>query len=262
MGQPTIFVEAIIEPSVAIAILFAIFIVSVVDLLFIAAIIVYIIKYLLPRTREPGNASIGQVFKRFNAMNWISLSLELFDIGTDILFSLSLILPSDNADNDDLFLMGCVSMLVTIFGIVLFFLKYSTHRKLIAFQVNELKEDWRNTQDATVKNNIMEKIRVRVTDMDILSFLICCIEDIPQIALVLMVSSLSDNDWKTASVLTLAVSVTSCLLKIGQIIVAKCGCKDVHISDTNQAVHVPNNSAIPQTNQAGTIQMADPDSSD
>merc|ERR1712228_726815 len=115
MGQPTIFVEAIIEPSVAIAILFAIFIVSVVDLLFIAAIIVYIIKYLLPRTREPGNASITQVLKRFKAMDWISLLLELFDIATDILFSLSLILPSDNnGDNDDLFLLGCVNMLITI----------------------------------------------------------------------------------------------------------------------------------------------------
>merc|ERR1712228_164704 len=259
MGQPTIFVEAIIEPSVAIAILFAIFIVSVVDLLFIIAIIVYIIKYLLPRTRELGNASIGQVLKRFNAMNWISLSLELFDIATDILFSLSLIVPSDNVDNDDLFLMGWVSMLITIFGIVLFFLKYSTHRKLIAFQVNELKEDWRNTQDATVKNNIMEKIRVRVTDMDILSFLICCIEDIPQIILVLLVNSLSDNDWKTASVLTLAVSVTSCLLKIGQIIVAKCGCKDVHISEDTYTV---NYSPISQKNRAGIIQMTDPDSID
>merc|ERR1712228_1102250 len=234
MGQPTIFVEAIIEPSVAIAILFAIFIVSVVDLLFIAAIIVYIIKYLLPRTREPGNASIGQVLKRFNALNWISSCLELFDIATDILFSLSLILPSDNEDNADLFLLGSVSMLVTIFGIVLFFLKYSTHRKLIAFQVNELKEEWKNTQDATVKNNIIEQIRVRVTDMDILNFLNCCIEDIPQILLVLMVIGLSGNDLTTASVLTLTVSVTSCLLKIGQIIVAKCGCKDVHISDTNQ----------------------------
>merc|ERR1712228_740595 len=206
MGQPTIFVEAIIEPSVAIAILFAIFIVSVVDLLFIIAIIVYIIKYLLPRTRELGNASIGQVLKRFNAMNWISLSLELFDIATDILFSLSLILPSDNAENDDLFLMGWVSMLITIFGIVLFFLKYSTHRKLIAFQVNELKEDWKNTQDATVKNNIMKKIRVRLADMDILNFLNCCIEDIPQILLVLSVNSLSENDWTTVSVLTLTVS--------------------------------------------------------
>merc|ERR1712228_75312 len=262
MGQPTIFVEEIIEPSVANAILFAIFIVSIIDVVVIFFIIVYIIRYLIPRTRKPGNASIGQVLKRFNALNWISLGLELFDIATDILFSLSLIVPSDNAENDDLFLMGCVSMLVTIFGIVLFFLKYSTHRKLIAFQVNELKEDWKNTQDATVKNGIMEQIRVRVTDMDILSFLNCCIEDIPQILLVVLVNSLSENDLTTASVLTLAVSVTSCLLKIGQIIVAKFGCKDVHISDTNQAVHVPNNSAIPQTNQAGTIQMAEPDSTD
>ena len=183
----------------------------------------------MPRTTQPGNASITQVLKRFKAMDWISLLLELFDIATDILFSLSLIVPSEN--NDDLFLLGCVNMLVTILGIVLFFLKYLTHRKLIVFQVTELKEEWKNTQDVVAKTNIMGKIRVRLADMDILNFLNCCIEDIPQILVVLMLNELSDNDLTTASVLTLTASVTSCLLKIGQIIGSKCGCKDVHIAN-------------------------------
>merc|ERR1712228_680866 len=113
--------------------------------------------------------------------------------------------------------------------------------------------------DATTKNTIMEKIRVRVADMDILNFLNACIEDIPQIILVLMVNYVSDNDLTTASVLTLTVSVTSCLLKIGQIIVAKCGCKDVHISEDTYTV---NYSPISQKNRAGIIQMTDPDSID
>ena len=151
--------------------------------------------------------------------------MEIFDVVTDFIFGISLILP--NQEGNFLFLLGWTSMIFTVFGVIGAFCKYMAYRKLIAYQVEMLKEQRNNTS--------AEEIRVRIMDIDVLSLMICCVEDVPQTAIVLIATS--GNTWTAASILTIILSIFSFLLKMAQIIAAKAGCKDNH-NDNWQAVPV------------------------
>merc|ERR1719242_553601 len=179
--NPTILKESLLE-QVGGNLVFVIFIIFCLDLVLIVSALFYIVRYIVPRAKEPGNASLKEVLKRFEAIHWVLLILELSDLATDFWFGASLIVSSQ--DDENLFIVGWLSMMIAIIGAIIFFLKYLTYRKLIGHQVANLKTEWRQTDDATEKKRILEEIRRRVTDMDMISFLNSLLEDIPSIVLV------------------------------------------------------------------------------
>eukprot|EP01083_Nonionella_stella_P084311 233362_1 len=212
---------AVSSLSISAGLVGLIVVVSIFDFAVIVGVGYYISKYLVLRTKDPGNASVKAIFKEFSILEWIVLILEIFDIVTDLSFGASLIV-SDN--NEHLAGLGWVSLLFAAVGISVSFFKYITYRKLIGHQVNGLRKELKECEDETKRTEIVQEIRVRTMDMDVLSLMNGCIEDIPQTLIVLV--AISGTKWGVISVLSITMSITSFLLKLSQVIGSKCGCKD------------------------------------
>ena len=149
------------------------------------------------------------------------VDLEVVDIITDYLFCVSMIL----SENDDFVELGWISLVFSVFGVVCFFFKYMTYRKLFGFHVAQLRKELHDMNAKRYKcRKIVKEIREKTVNMDVLSMLNACVEDIPQAIIVAVV--LSNSSWNEIAVLNIMVSMILIVIKLCQIVVACCGCKD------------------------------------
>eukprot|EP01084_Bolivina_argentea_P178491 308538_1 len=216
------------DALMAIIIIFTLF-----DIILIIGCVYYILNHLVSRTKNPGNSTLLESLKHFSILAYIGIVLEIIDIITDYIFGLSLIVGKTT--NDRLAVLGWLSLMFAIFGLSVFFFKYITYKKIFGYQVVELKQQLKNLTDDTnetvnQRDEIIEEIRYRTMDIDVLSLLNGCIEDIPQTLIVLIV--VSNKQWETISVLSISLSMASFILKLSQIIGTKYGCKDYSSSGT------------------------------
>eukprot|EP01083_Nonionella_stella_P149947 476930_1 len=203
--------------------------VSTVDVVLITICLYYIVTKLSKRSKTPGNASYMDTLKSFKAVHYIGIVVDLFDIVTDYLFAASLIV-GDNAS--DLILCGWVSLCFAIIGLATCLFKYSTFRKLIALQATQLKKNLESCPNEERKDEIIKQIRYREMDINVISLLNGCIEDLPQTMIVLITTS--SVAWSYISVLTISLSMLSFTLKIYKIIATKLGCEDQSMPDAKR----------------------------
>eukprot|EP01084_Bolivina_argentea_P257340 433549_1 len=190
------------------------------DLILIIFCLVYIMKKLRLRSEKPGNVSYIDAIKEFGILQYIQIITEIFDITTDYLYAASLIVTDDN----DLIILGWLSLLFSISGLSIFFFKYSTYRKLIALQVKTLRDKLRTCSDDDKRDIIIKEIRHRTMDITIISLLNGCIEDVPQTIIILIATS--NIKWNYVSILTISFSIISFTSKLSNVIVTKLGCMD------------------------------------
>eukprot|EP01083_Nonionella_stella_P078945 216323_1 len=203
--------------------------VSTVDVVLITICLYYIVTKLSKRSKTPGNASYMDTLKSFKAVHYIGIVVDLFDIVTDYLFAASLIV-GDNAS--DLILCGWVSLCFAIIGLATCLFKYGTFRKLIALQATQLKKNLESCPNEERKDEIIKQIRYREMDINVISLLNGCIEDLPQTMIVLITTS--SVAWSYISVLTISLSMLSFTLKIYKIIATKLGCEDQSMPDAKR----------------------------
>ena len=131
--------------------------------------------------------------------------------------------------------------MAAIIGLVLFGMKISLTQKLFGHQVSNLLQDLSDAKNEEDKAQIVEQIRQRTVDMDVVSLLIACCEDVPQILVVVIMIN-GNAKWNAISVLNLSVAVVSFSWKLLQVPSAKLGCKDPHAIngqyDTNKQMEM------------------------
>eukprot|EP01084_Bolivina_argentea_P300955 519059_1 len=186
-----------------------------------ALCIYYICSKLLSRTKQPGNASYWQTIKTFNVFCYVGIVLEICDMSTDYLFASSLIISENNYFNK----LGWASLIFSVCGVSVFFFKYGSYRKLIAFQVKNLKEKAKSG-DADILDIILQ-ISFREMDIHIVSLFNGCVEDIPQMIIILIVNQ--NIEWNYISILTIALSMISFTLRLSTVVATKLGCCDESI---------------------------------
>eukprot|EP01083_Nonionella_stella_P302901 1046187_1 len=141
--------------------------------------IYYVATKLPMRSRNAkmvGNASLCAAIKRLEVVDHMIVVLDIFDIVTDYLYAASLII----SNNSYLIVLGWMSLMFSICGLAVTFSKYAAFRKLIAFQVNVLTKEAAEAKTQTKRDDMMNEIRMRLMDMNILSLLNGTVEDIPQ----------------------------------------------------------------------------------
>eukprot|EP01083_Nonionella_stella_P086199 239297_1 len=196
------------------------------DALLIACCVYYIVRNLSERSKYPGNASYVDAIKSFKVIHYINIVVDLFDAVTDYLFSASLIVEHTNTG---LHQLGWISLGFAIAGLAMFFFKYTTYRKLIAFQATKLRKELQACSNENRKQEIIKQIRYREMDINVISLLNGCIEDLPQTVIVLIATS--HVAWDYISVLTIALSMVSFTLKASKIIATRLGCEDESVPD-------------------------------
>eukprot|EP01084_Bolivina_argentea_P217155 368765_1 len=198
-----------------------------IDMVLIFFALLHIIRKTKVRTAKPGNASYIDTIKEFKVIQYIQIVAEVFDITTDYLYAASLIVTQKK----DLVIIGWISLVFAVFGLSIFFFKYQTYRKLVALQVKKLKKKLEKCNDEDKQEQIITQIRHRTMDINVISLLNGCIEDVPQTIIVLMVTSA--NAWNYISILTITLSMVSFTSKLSNIVVTKLGCMDESIPQDN-----------------------------
>eukprot|EP01084_Bolivina_argentea_P292548 502967_1 len=206
-----------------------IILICILDFTLLVFAVHYIIVKLPFRSTQPGNATYCEAIQRFTVLNYIEICIELTDMGTDYFFASSLIIM-DNGNN--FFVLGWISLIFAIFGLFVFFFKYNTYRKLIAFQTSNLIQELNTcTVDSRIKE-IIEGIRYREMDINMLSLLNGLVEDVPQAMIILVL--ISNQPWDHLSVLSITFSIISFVLKMAKAIATKFGCTDYPIPIYNR----------------------------
>eukprot|EP01084_Bolivina_argentea_P178149 307968_1 len=201
-----------------------IIIVGAVDLAIVVCCIYYIFTKLTPRAKDPNNASWNDAIKEFRFVDYFSIVFEIVDIITDYLFAADLITSS----MIDVFLimLGWISLIIAIFGVILFFSKCLLLKKLVGFQIKKYRNQLKETNDRAERTVIMQEIRSRIMDIDVLSLLNSGIEDLPQTLIVLIY--LNNFGFSYISIATISMSILSFMMKLFGILLTKFGCKDVN----------------------------------
>lgn len=144
-----------------------------------------------------------------------------------------------------------------VIGIIWFYVKTILIRKFIGFQCVKLEEKLRknfnNGQECFV---VIEKIRVRKTDLNVIGLIAACFEDCPQIIIVIVVTTTSiGHGWTAITLATLCASMVSFLIKFWSVTFARFGCVDPNISndDTPLTPRTPRPPKPPQH----LVQMTD-----
>eukprot|EP01084_Bolivina_argentea_P281854 482345_1 len=172
------------------------------------------------RTRAFGSSTTIQTLKEVGFITLIFFVFEIVDVVTDYILAVDLITD----ENDEISALGWISLLAAIIGLILFFVKFVLMKKLIGFQIPQLKENFQNAQSEMEENTLANEIRIRRTDIYIISLLIGCFEDCPQSVIVVIVTS--NMGWNVISILSISCSVLSFGLKCMQIILSRYGCLD------------------------------------
>eukprot|EP01084_Bolivina_argentea_P013105 24543_1 len=185
----------------------------------------YIFTGLRKRAKEPVNASWCVAIKEFRFIQYIGIILELFDITTDYVFASDLIVAK--SDDTLLVILGWISLVIAILGVILFLCKYSLLKKLLGVQIKRYKEELKQTQNNNnhERNLIMRQIRIRKIDIDVLSLLNSSVEDLPQTMIILIY--LNNFGFTYISVVSISISILSFMLKLFSIIMTSFGCNDV-----------------------------------
>eukprot|EP01083_Nonionella_stella_P164502 544590_1 len=193
---------------------------SIIDGVILIGCLVYIYRKVLERTKIPGNASWAHALRQFEKMDYIVVVLELSDLITDYVFAADLILNASGTAT-----LGWISLMLSVFGLIMFYTKYILMRKLWGFQVAKYRKQLKECNDVMQRAKIMIEIRHRMMDIDVISLLNGCIEDIPQTCIVLII--LTNIGFGYVSILSLSLSVASFLMKSMTVLMSKFGCRDV-----------------------------------
>eukprot|EP01083_Nonionella_stella_P017718 49620_1 len=188
--------------------------------------IYYVATKLPMRSRNAkmvGNASLCAAIKRLEVVDHMIVVLDIFDIVTDYLYAASLII----SNNSYLIVLGWMSLMFSICGLAVTFSKYAAFRKLIAFQVNVLTKEAAEAKTQTKRDDMMNEIRMRLMDMNILSLLNGTVEDIPQTMIVLIATW--GHNWNHISLLKITCSMISFTSKLCMILLTSLGCCDPQI---------------------------------
>eukprot|EP01083_Nonionella_stella_P041463 112414_1 len=201
------------------------------------SILIYLIACsgCLEKCQEIGNGTIVETLREFSIIEKVSLVTEIADVVTDYIFGFSLIIKSRQSEDTIGTLLGWMSLLCTIIGSVIFYIRFILAKKLIGFQTRNLKKQFKHVHVqfeklespiAKLKSHAlvleMRKIRMYI---DLISMLITCLEDVPQLMIVYVVV-IAGNEWTEIRIVTICVTITSILLRICQVLMAKFGCKD------------------------------------
>jgi len=183
------------------------------------------------RTREHGTASIIETFKAIGIAECVGLLFELSDMASDYLFATTLI-TADNASHAQL---GWISLVSAALGFILSMLKFKMTQKFLGHQVVALKEalsrlsrpdhDLKRQDVKNAENRLVQQIRTRYVDLDVIALVISCVEDVPQAMIVVMMVA-ATSIWTKVSILTLTLSMISFFWKLAQVFAGTCGCKD------------------------------------
>merc|ERR1711902_234624 len=118
---------------------------------------------MIERTRQPGTASIIQTIKNLEYMEIISLFVDVVDICTDFLFSINLI---TNVETVNAEFIGWISVIPTVCGVVIFYVKLMLTKKFVGHQVARFKAQLRtmirNNEDKEDRDEIARNIRLRM----------------------------------------------------------------------------------------------------
>eukprot|EP01083_Nonionella_stella_P011296 32127_1 len=196
----------------------------VVDAVLIGLCVMWIITKLRFRVQLPGNSSWKHALKQFGAAEYLGIVVELFDIITDYLFAADLIVRSMDST---LMTLGWISLIVAIFGVIMFYTKYVLMKKLWGYQRANFTRKLSLSTDQTTKIQITQEIRIRTMDICVISLLNSCVEDIPQTLIVSIV--LSNVGIGYISIASLSLSILSFCLKLLSVIMSQCGCKDIDV---------------------------------
>eukprot|EP01084_Bolivina_argentea_P027015 50209_1 len=200
---------------------------GIIDAVIFVCCMYYIFTKLATRSKEPNNASWMDAFKEFRFMEYAGIIIESCDIFTDYVFASDLIISNHNR------ILGWMSLLIAILGVILFFSKYLLLKKILGVQVKRYRKQLKETNDRDERDSIMQEIRKRKIDIDVMSLLNASIEDIPQTMIVLIV--LHNVGFSYISIASISMSILSFLLKLFGILMTKFGCNDV---DDDVSQHV------------------------
>eukprot|EP01084_Bolivina_argentea_P276790 472371_1 len=199
-----------------------IIVLSVTDLFIIIFCIYYIATKLRYRAQEPYNTSWLVAMKQFGVMEYVGIILELIDIVTDWILATNLIIyPKYDSSFK---VLGWVSLIFAVCGVAVFICKYFLLKKILGVQIKKYKAQLKQPNDDEKRKQIMKEIRIRKTDIDVMSLLNGSIEDIPQTLIATIILSNFGVDYR--SVASISMSILSFLMKLIAIIMTKCGCKD------------------------------------
>ena len=178
----------------------------------------------------------------------IAMLLEFVDIVTDYMYSTSLIRQSTMYYNqysqtqdaslakyNSIKTMAWISLICGVIGSLLFVCELMLARKLYS-KIPVLREKLRKysklQSDDIIPNptfithyDIIHEIRIRKVDIDVFAILVACFEDIPQITIVIVVTSIL-SEWTQFSILSLMLSISSCTMKFLKVMVDLFGCGD------------------------------------
>eukprot|EP01084_Bolivina_argentea_P141890 249301_1 len=215
--------------SISTSLLVIIFFLSVFSIVAFIVSILWISMSTRHRTMSGANAKWREAFNAFGLMEYFGIVLETFDIITDYLFAANIII-SDDSSSYELFL-GWFSLLFAILGVIIFVVKYLTMRKLMGKQIATFKHQLTLTENLQKRKEIIEKIRLRLLDIDVLSILNGCIEDIPQTIIILIF--LTNFGFDYISIFTISLSVFGLCMRLVGVFLTICGCKDPTDGDPN-----------------------------
>eukprot|EP01083_Nonionella_stella_P232411 819902_1 len=192
----------------------------------------YIVTQMPTRSRDSkiGNASFWKTLKSITVVDYLMIGLEIFDIATDYLYATSLIV----SNHSYLIVLGWLSLMFSICGLVVLFSKYSAFRKLIASQVNVLKEEAAKAKEDDERDEKMKQIRARKTDIHIISLLNGTVEDVPQTLIVLIATW--SHSWSYISILKITCAMVSFASKLCMIVLTYLGCCDPTIQNYYEIV--------------------------
>eukprot|EP01083_Nonionella_stella_P083941 232190_1 len=193
-----------------------------------ACILLYCFVYIccasgmVQRVSLPGNQGFFKTLRILGFCGCLPFIFTITDIGSDYLYAVKLITET----NEDIRMLGWISLFAAIVGLILFGLKVFLLRKLIGYQVYNYKKELKTLSPQSPKaKEIMSQIRKRSIDIDTIGLLISCLEDVPQGVIVVTVIH-SNYEWDMISILNFALSVSSFLWGFVQVMASKVGCKD------------------------------------
>eukprot|EP01084_Bolivina_argentea_P094354 169620_1 len=191
-------------------------------IIIICIIYLVFISKITERTKQIGTATVLETLNEFSWIERLSLGIEVIDIITDYLYGVDLI-------THNLASLGWISLFAAGVGCVIFYIKFFLAKKLIGFQSVQLKAEFKQNVDNAEKCLLlMNQLRQRKMDIYMISLLIACFEDCPQSIIVVIVVT-SDIGWSSLSVLTMSLAIMSFGIKICQVMMSKCGCKDPEV---------------------------------
>eukprot|EP01084_Bolivina_argentea_P050153 92221_1 len=142
--NPTILLVAKIEVREGTSLFYFIIIMGIVSFIFFVLSLCYFKQSdMLLRTSAYGTVGFLDTLKVISTLDKVTIFIEIFDIFTDFLFASELIIENSKNNinkNININLMGWISLMCGIIGLILFMLKFFAMKKLIGYQAQKMKK--------------------------------------------------------------------------------------------------------------------------